>query len=114
MENDVNLFNAAVIGENPEEAFVVLDGHLHAVDRRVAALKAEKSDPAKVLPLVRGALKALIEFAGETVEPHFLNVDWNVTSNNQQMLISKLTNIYMHLPRYERNKLVSMIHHAAA
>jgi hypothetical protein len=114
MENDVNLFNASVIGENPEEVFVVMDGRLHAVDRRVATLKAEKSDPAKVLPLVRDALKALIEFAGETVEPHFLNVDWNVVSNNQPMLISKLTNIYMHLPRKERNQLVAMIHHAAA
>lgn len=114
MENNENLFNAAVIGENPDTAFIADGNRLHAVEQSVAALEKNKSDPKKVLPLVRNALKALIVYAKGKVEEHFLEVDWKALSdkpNEQSQLVMKLHQIYSHLPHHEHNELCSLIHH---
>lgn len=114
MENHDHLFNAAEVGENPETAFIVEGKHLHAVEHSIAAQKKERSDPKLVLPLMRDALKALIQYAQGKVEAHFLDVDWKMIqgkSDEQAQLIHKIQNIYSHLPHHERNELSSLIHH---
>lgn len=116
MVNNANLFNAAVIGENPETAFLVENNHLHAVEQRIADQKKDKSNPKKVVPLMREALKALIEFANGKVEPHFLDVDWDSFSdqaNAQEQIVDKIHHIFSHLPHHDRNELSSLIHHKA-
>lgn len=116
MENNDNLFNAAVVGENPDTAFIVEGNHLHAIEQSIANQRKDKSDPKKVVPMLRDALKALIAFAQGKVEGHFLEVDWNELSgkpNEQAQLIQKITHIYSHLPHHDRNDLSSMIHHKA-
>ncbi len=111
---DINLFNAAVVGENPDAAFFVEGEHLHAADARVVSLKKEKSKPELTLPLLRNALKALIKFAEGKVENHFLEVDWKgiAGKDEQPALISKIDHIYSHLPHQERKQLSSLIHHS--
>lgn len=114
MIQDANLFNAAVVGENPDSTFIIMDGKLHAIDKRVADLRKNKSDPAQIVKLMTDALKALISFSKDHVEPHFLEVDWNSFNkrpNVQEAIISKINHIYHHLPHCERNKLTSLIHH---
>lgn len=76
MDYDYNLFNAAIVGENYLDcAFILEDeNHLHAVDNKIAELYKDKGDPKKVIPLIRGSLKSLIEYANGKVEEHFLDV----------------------------------------
>lgn len=114
MENNKGLFNAAVIGENPNTSFIVEGKYLHAVEPSVAALEKGKADPKQVLPLIRDALKALIKFAEGKVEEHFLEIDWKAIAgkpNEQIVLIKSIHEIFSHLPHVERNNLSSMIHH---
>lgn len=117
MENNVNLFNATVIGENPETALIILEGNrLHAVEQSVANLKQDESDPEKLLILTRDALKALIAFAQGKIEAHFLEVDWDDLSSQedeQARLISKTHDIFFHLPHHFRNELSALVHHKA-
>ena len=114
MDKNEHLYNAVVIGENPDAAFIVEGKHLHAVEEHVAKLEKEKSDPKRVLPLMRDALKALIKFSENKVEPHFLEVDWNGIagkSHEQLDIIKCVHSIFSHLPHHERNDLSSLIHH---
>lgn len=114
MESNEQLYNAVVIGENPDTTFIVEGKHLHAVEEHVAKLEKEKSDPKRVLPLMRDALKALIKFSENKVEPHFLEVDWNAIigkSDEQMNVIKHIHSIFSHLPHHERNDLSSLIHH---
>lgn len=114
MENNANLFNATVIGENPETAFLVDGNHLHAVEQSIADQKKNKSDPKQIIPLMRDALKALIKFSEGKVEPHFLDIDWKAISgqpNEEELLVKKIYHIYSHLPHHDRNDLSSLIHH---
>ena len=112
---DVNLFNAVVIGENPEAAFFVEGNKLHAVDERVAALKKEKSSPDRLLPLVRSALKTLLKKAQGKIAPHILDMDLRALEghpNELAELTVRIETIYSHLPHHERNQLSSLVHHA--
>lgn len=115
MPLDKNLYNAVVIGENPEACFIVEGDKLHAVDEKLASFKKEESNPKAVLPLMREALRSLIQFSQGKVTPHFLNVDFEALSKSaseSQQLIVLIENIFTHLPHNERNKLSSLIHHA--
>jgi len=117
MKNNENLFNAAEIGENPDTAFIVEENHLHAVEQSVADQKKDQSDSKKVLPLMREALKALIQYASGKVESHFLEVDWKMLQgkpDEQEQLVHKIHNIYSHLPHHDRNELSTLIHHKQA
>ena len=117
MKNQDNLFNAAVVGENPDTAFLVEGKHLHAVEQRIADQKRDQSDPKKILPLLQGALEGLTSFAQGKVEPHFLEENDSFSSNEQEhmnQLIQKIQRIYMHLPHHIRNDLSSHIHHKSA
>lgn len=114
MKNNGSLFNAAEIGENPDTAFIVEGNHLHAVEQSVADRQKDKSDPKLILPLMREALKALIQFATGKVESHFLEMDWKMMegkADEQRQMIHKIHNIYTHLPHHDRNELSSLIHH---
>ena len=117
MENNEHLFNAAEVGENPETAFIVEGKRLHAVEQSVADQKKDKSDPKQVLPLMRDALKALIQYSQGKVESHFLEVDWKMIQgkqDEQMQLAHKIYSIYSHLPHHDRNELSSLIHHKQA
>lgn len=117
MANNDNLFNAAIVGENPDTAFLVEGNRLHAVEKSIADLRKDKSSPQLVIPMIRNALKALIVFAAGKVENHFLEVDWKAftdKSNEQALLVLKIGQIYSHLPHHDHNELSSMIHHKAA
>lgn len=116
MENNINLYNAAVVGENPKAAYLVEGDRLHAVEQSVADLKKDQSNPEKTLPLIREGLKALITFAKGKAEPHFLEVDWTAIAgkNEQAQLIDKINHIYSHLPHHDRNTLSTLIHHKTA
>ena len=114
MGNNENLLNAAVVGENPDTAFLVEGNRLHAVEKSIADQKKDKSDPKKVIPLLRNALKAIIAYASGKVEGHFLEVDWKALTdkpNEQSQLMTKIHNIYSHLPHHDHNELCSLIHH---
>lgn len=116
-ENDINLINAAIIGENIEASFFIEENNrLHAVDMRVASLKKEECNPESIIPLMRDALKALVKFAEGKVPPHLTRIDWKAFSgktNEQQELISHIEQIYSHLHHQDRNNLSSLIHHKA-
>lgn len=118
MNSTDNLYNAAVIGENAEMAFIVEGKHLHAVEKHVADLKKDKSNPKVVVPLIRDALKALMVYAEGKVPPSFIkDTDLKTVSlkpNEQEQLIEKIFNIYTHLHHQDRNYLSSLIHHKAA
>lgn len=114
MENNNQLFNAAVVGENSESAFIIEGNRLHAVEKSIADQKRDKSDPKKVIPLLRDALNGIIAFAKGKVEEHFIEVDLKMMegkSNEQALLVSKIVHIFSHLPHNERNELSSLIHH---
>lgn len=114
MEDNINLANAAIVGENPETAFVVNGTLLHAVDSNVADFEKDNSDPEQVVPLLRNALQALIEFADRKVPPHFIEMGEQLImdeSDDKNELINKIEQIFTHLPRHERQHLSSMIHH---
>ena len=110
MVNNDGLFNAAIVAENPEASFIVEGGRLHAVDKQVAALKKDKSDPKVVLPLMREALKALLQFTAGKLAPSY-NEMISMKPSEQDQLIEKLNHIYLHLQHQDRNELSSMIHH---
>lgn len=113
--DDVSLFNAVVIGENPESAFFIEGDKLHAIDDKVAALKREKSSSERLLPLMRDALKSLIKVAKGKVAPHLIDLDIKNLEghpNEQSELSVRIETIYRQLPHQERNKLSSLIHHA--
>lgn len=110
MEFNQDLYNAAVVGENPEAAFLVEGKKLHAVEKSIAALK--KSNPEAAIPLMQSALKALIKFANEkTVEIDLKSV--SLKSTELQQLVDKILQIYQHLHHHDRNDLSSLIHHKA-
>lgn len=114
MKNNAGLFNATVIGENPGTAFIVEGVHLHAVEQRIAEQKKDQSNPKKIIPLMREALKALAQFAEGKVESHFLDIDWSGMANQsdeQEQLVQKIEQIFSHLPHHDRNYLSSLIHH---
>ena len=117
MEKNENLFNAAEVGENPKTAFIAEGKRLHAVEKSVADQKKDKSDPKQVLPLMREALKALIQYAQGKVESHFLEVDWKTIQDKPdevEQLVRKTCTIYTHLPHHDRLELSSLIHHKQA
>jgi hypothetical protein len=112
MYKNGNLFNAVVVGENPEASFIIDGKHLHAVEKSVADLKKDKSDSKVVLPLIREALKDLIQFSQGKIESHFLNVDLTEGKPDEQtFLVKNIHNIFSHLPHSDRNELSSLIHH---
>lgn len=117
MEKNENLCNAAIIGENHESAFLVEGNNLHAVEKLIADRQKDKSDPKKVLPLIRKAVEELIVFANGKVENHFLEVDWKSfkdQADEHERLVSIIDHIFRHLPHHDRNELSSMIHHKLA
>src|SRR5437870_4154125 len=103
MEFDVNLYNAAVIGENgemPGVAFIVEANRLHAVEQHIANQKKEKSDSKLVLPLMREALNALLKFAQRNAHQPIANRDLkdvSLKADERDQLIEKIKNIYVHL-----------------
>ncbi|MBA3721788.1 MAG: hypothetical protein H0W88_05245 [Parachlamydiaceae bacterium] len=114
MENNINLMNAVIVGENPEGSFIVEGSRLHAVDRRVAALEKDKSNPKLIIPLMREGLKALITHATGKIESHFLDVNWKIITDQpkeQEQLKDKIEHIYTHLSHHDRNELSSLVHH---
>jgi hypothetical protein len=117
MKFDQNLFNAAVIGENPDEAFIAEGKQLHAVEQHVAELKKEKSDPKVVLPLMREALKALLTFAEGKVPAAYTDQSTKAISlkpSEHEQLVEKILTLYTHLPHHDRNELSSLIHHKSS
>ena len=115
MENNNNLFNAVVIAENPDSAFIIMGNRLHAVDKRVAEQQKEKSKPEIVLPLILEALKAFVKFADGKVKPHLIEEGKNALTElatQQEELIGKIEQIYIHLSHHDRNQLSSLIHHS--
>lgn len=116
MAGEKHLFNAAVVGENPDSAFVLENYSLHAVEKNVAKLRKEQSREELVIPVMRDALQALIKYSEGKVPPHFLRIDWNGMTGNpneQKELIYSIVQIYIHLPHYERNHLSSLVHQRA-
>lgn len=111
MSND-GLYNAAVVAENPEAAFIVENGRLHAVEKQIAILKKDKSDPKAVLPLMREALQSLLQFASGKLSASY-NELISMKPNEQDQLIEKINHIYLHLHHGDRNELSSLIHHKA-
>lgn len=118
MKEQADLFNAAVVGENPEMAFTVLEGdHLHAIEPSIAEQKGGQIDAAKVTSLLRGAFKALSQFAEGKVEAQLLEIDWEGLAERpgeREELISKIRHVFVHLPHHDRNTLSSLIHHRQA
>jgi hypothetical protein len=111
MEFNENLYNAAVVGENPEAAFIVEGKRLHAVEEEIANLKKEKSDPKLIVPLMRDAWKALLKFAEGKVPSHLIENVVSLKPKEQDQLVEKIKNLYFHLPHHARNELSSLIHH---
>lgn len=113
MDIDINLYNAAEVGENPDTAFTVDGNHLHAVEKSVAHLEEKKIDANLVLSLMKDSLKALAEFAKGKIYEDTLRIDWDAIKNSrdQQLIIKHIVHIYSHLPHHDRNFLSSQIHH---
>lgn len=113
MQSNQGLYNAAVIGENPEMEFLVENGHLHPVEPSVAERKPEQNNPEKVLPLMREALEELIKYAKEKVPLHFTDKEQIVSlePDEHDQLVQKIMNIYTHLPHHNRNEMSTLIHH---
>ena len=106
------LYNAVVVAENPEAAFIVEGKHLHAVEKQVALFKKDKSDPKLVLPLMRDALTALLKFASGKLSASY-NEMISMKPNEHDQLVEKMNHIYLHLHHNDRNELSSLIHHKA-
>lgn len=113
MDLNGKLFNAVVIAENPDAAFIAEGNRLHAVEQHVADLKKDKSDPKIVLPLMRDALTALNQFAEGKVPQHFIEMV-SLKSKERDQLIEKIESIYAHLSHHDRNELSTLIHHKKA
>lgn len=114
MEFNDNLYNAAVIGENPEAAFIVEGKHLHAVDDQIALIKKDKHDPKLTVPLMRDAWKVLLKYAEGRVPKHFIEDVVSLRPKEEDQLIEKIAHLYSHLPHHARNELSSLIHHKQA
>lgn len=115
MSDNVKIENAVEIAENVETAFIVEGQRLHAVDPRVANLKKDKCKPEQLMPMMFEALNAFIEFAGEKVAPHFIESAKKIAENkksDQKAIVAAISQIYIHLPHSERNKLSGLIHHS--
>jgi len=115
--NKINLGNAAIVGENPDTAFIAKEGKLHAVDKQVAELDSKKkeSDPKEVINLMTEGLKALVQFADKKVPQHFLELGQEIdsqTTEDYEELVNKIEQIYTHLPHHDRIALSSMVHHS--
>lgn len=114
MENNkLDLDNAVVIAENPETAFIVESNRLHAVDQRVSEQR-EDHNPEHILPLMKKALQALINYAEHKVPPHFVEMGKelvNQSKADESEFVEKIRQIYSHLPRHARNELSSLVHH---
>jgi hypothetical protein len=113
--DNIDLFNAAVIGEN-HEAFFLLeeDGHLHAVEKLIAEHKIDQKQRTKVLEKIKEAKKALHAFARGKIEAHFLNdepASYVNEKEEREQIVTQIHNIYYHLPHHFRNELSSLIHH---
>lgn len=113
MNHDENLFNAVMIAENPESAFLVEGNRLHAVEQHIAERKKEKSNPNLVLPLMRNALQALVKYTQDNVSPSSGEVIVSLQANEHDQLVEKIKHIFDHLPKHIRNDLSSLIHHKA-
>lgn len=113
MDLNGKLFNAVVIAENPEAAFITEGNRLHAVEQHIADLKKDQSDQKIVLPLMRDALSALIQFAEGKVPQHFIELV-SLKPNERDQLVEKIESIYAHLSHHDRNELSSLIHHKKA
>ena len=113
MESNTHLYNAVVIAENAQSAFLAEGSRLHAVEEHVAARKKDQSSPQATLPLMRNAFQALMQFAQGKVPPAFTSAEKTVSlkPNEQEQLVEKIVNIYTHLPHNDRIALSSMIHH---
>lgn len=112
MDLNGKLFNAVVIAENQDAAFIAEGDRLHAVEEHVAVLKQNKSDPTVVLPLMREALSALIQFAQGKVPQNFIEMV-SLKPDERDQLVDKIGNIYGHLSHHHRHELSSLIHHKA-
>jgi hypothetical protein len=115
MKLNENLYNAAVIGENAESAdvaFIVEGKRLHAVEKSVAELEKEKSNPKLVLNLLRDAYTELQKFASGKAPQKFIDFI-SLKAEEYDQLLEKIANIYFHLPHSDRNELSSLIHHKA-
>lgn len=111
MEFNDQLYNAAVVGENPEAVFIVEGKHLHAVDERIAHQKKEQSKPELIVPLLNEAWKYLLKYAEGRVPAHQVENVVSLKSKEEEQLIEKIAHLYSHLPHHARNELSSLIHH---
>ena len=113
MKTNANLFNAAVIGENPTTAYILKGDHLHAVESSVAEERNNGNNAKNIVPLMKKALQALVEFSSGKVEAHFLDIDTDDFSDDedgQDEIVEKIHQIYTHLPHHNRIELSSLIH----
>lgn len=113
MDYNDNIFNAVVIAENcenPSVDFIVDGNHLHAVEDHVAKLRKAQSNPELVLPMMREALKALVQFSEGKVPTPFTELV-SIKGSEKDQIFEKITAIYFHLPHHFRNELSSLIHH---
>lgn len=107
-----DLFNAAMIAENPEEGFICMGHRLHAVEPHIAEMKKEESDPKVCLPLMRQALTALVDYAtGKVPDALVDEKSVSLKANERAQLIDKIVHIYTHLSHHDRLALSSLIHH---
>lgn len=115
MKFNVQLFNAAVVGENDDDiAYIIENDRLHAVEPHIAELKKNLSSPELILPALRDALKALVKFSKGKVEAHLLEMAPTTSAkqnNERALLVSMIKHIFKHLPHHDRNDLSSLIHH---
>ena len=113
MAPNQDLFNAAVIAENGEMSFIAEGNQLHAVEKQVAALKKDKNDPKVVLPLMRKAFQALLNYAQGKVPAAFTGIEHTISLKPEEhdQLVEKIVNIYTHLHHNDRLQLSSLIHH---
>ena len=110
---NIHLRNAAVICENPDVVLLAEGDHLHAVESRIAELKKDKCMPAALIPLMRNAHTALVQFTTGIVDAQILDAV-SLKANEMEQLKEKIRNIYAHLPHHVKNQLCSMIHHKQA
>ncbi len=114
MKFDIRLYNATVVGENPGGTFMADGNKLHAIEEHVAQLKKEACSPETVNPLLREALKGLIEYSNGKSHSESSNIDLNQISlkpTEKDQLIEKIVHMYSHLSHHNRMELSTLIHH---